>query len=29
VADLLGTTTQSVLRWVCRYVDHCCTKPQW
>ena len=27
VADLLGTTAQSVLRWVCRYVDRCCVKP--
>jgi insertion element IS1 protein InsB len=27
VADLLGTTAQSVLRWVCRYVDRCCAKP--
>jgi IS1 family transposase/transposase-like protein len=27
VADLLGTTAQSVLRWVCGSVDRCCTKP--
>jgi insertion element IS1 protein InsB len=27
VADLLGTTAQSVLRWVCGYVDRCCSKP--
>ena len=27
VADLLGTTAQSVLRWVCDYVDRCCAKP--
>ena len=27
VADLLGTTAQSVLRWGCRYVDRFCTKP--
>jgi IS1 family transposase len=27
VADLLGTTAQSVLRWVCSYVDHRCSKP--
>jgi hypothetical protein len=27
VADLLGTTAQSVLRWVCGYVDRCCAKP--
>jgi insertion element IS1 protein InsB len=27
VAHLLGTTAQSVLRWVCDYVDRCCTKP--
>jgi insertion element IS1 protein InsB len=27
VAHLLGTTAQSVLRWVCRYVDHHCSKP--
>ena len=27
VAHLLGTTAQSVLRWVCGYVDRCCTKP--
>ncbi len=27
VAHLLGTTAQSVLRWVCRSVDRCCTKP--
>jgi len=26
VADLLGTTAPSVLRWVCRYVDRFCTK---
>ena len=24
VAHLLGTTAQSVLRWVCRYVDYRC-----
>ena len=28
VAGLLGTTAQSVLRWVCGYVDHFCTKPE-
>jgi insertion element IS1 protein InsB len=27
VAHLLGTTAQSVLRWVCSYVDHHCSKP--
>ena len=27
VADLLGTTAQSVLRWVCSYVDQYCAKP--
>jgi len=27
VAHLLGTTAQSVLRWVCRSVDRFCTKP--
>jgi hypothetical protein len=27
VAHLLGTTAQSVLRWVCRYFDHHCSKP--
>src|SRR3954467_11610313 len=27
VADLLGTTAQSVLRWVCGYVDRCCARP--
>ena len=27
VAHLLGTTAQSVLRWVCGYVDHHCSKP--
>ncbi|GEO43279.1 hypothetical protein SAE02_74270 [Skermanella aerolata] len=27
VAHLLGTTAQSVLRWVCSYVDRCCAKP--
>jgi insertion element IS1 protein InsB len=27
VAHLLGTTAQSVLRWVCDYVDHYCAKP--
>jgi len=27
VAHLLGTTAQSVLRWVCRYVDYHCSKP--
>jgi IS1 family transposase/transposase-like protein len=27
VAHLLGTTAQSVLRWVCSYVDRYCTKP--
>jgi insertion element IS1 protein InsB len=27
VADLLGTTAQSVLRWVCGYVDRSCAKP--
>src|SRR5947209_3577691 len=27
VAQLLGTTAQSVLRWVCRHVDRSCTKP--
>jgi hypothetical protein len=27
VADLLGTTAQFVLRWVCGYVNRCCTKP--
>jgi insertion element IS1 protein InsB len=27
VADLLGTSAQSVPRWVCRYVDRFCTKP--
>jgi insertion element IS1 protein InsB len=27
VAHLLGTTAQSVLRWVCRYVDQYCSKP--
>ncbi len=28
VARLLGTTAQSVLRWVCGYVDQYCTKPE-
>src|SRR3954470_12980331 len=28
VARLLGTTAQSVLRWVCSYVDQYCTKPE-
>ena len=28
VACLLGTTAQSVLRWVCGYVDQYCTKPE-
>jgi len=27
VAHLLGTTAQSVLRWVCGSVDHHCSKP--
>ncbi|KJB91292.1 hypothetical protein N826_31165 [Skermanella aerolata KACC 11604] len=27
MAHLLGTTAQSVLRWVCSYVDRCCAKP--
>jgi len=27
VGKLLGTTAQSVLRWVCRYVDRHCSKP--
>ena len=27
VGKLLGTTAQSVLRWVCRYVDRQCPKP--
>jgi insertion element IS1 protein InsB len=27
VAHLLGTTAQSVLRWVCGYVDRYCSKP--
>jgi hypothetical protein len=27
VADLLGTTVPSVLRWVCHYVDQFCTRP--
>jgi hypothetical protein len=27
MADLLGTTAQSVLRWVCGSVDRCCSKP--
>jgi transposase-like protein len=27
VAHLLGTMAQSVLRWVCNYVDHHCSKP--
>ncbi|MGF7213388.1 IS1 family transposase [Skermanella aerolata] len=27
MADLLGTTAPSVLRWVCRYVDRFCTRP--
>ena len=27
MADLLGTTAQSVLRWVCGYVDRCCARP--
>lgn len=27
VGKLLGTTAQSVLRWVCRYVDRHCPKP--
>lgn len=28
VAGLLGTTAQSVLRWVCGYVDQSCRKPE-
>jgi hypothetical protein len=27
VADLLGTTAQSMLRWLCGYVDRWCSKP--
>jgi transposase-like protein len=27
VADLLGTTAPSVMRWVCNSVDRCCAKP--
>lgn len=27
VGELLGTTAQSVLRWVCGYVDTVCHKP--